>query len=97
MNRLKHLLIVIFILMFYTPLAMGQEPIIFPAKGQSQEQMDKDKFDCYRWARNQTGFDPMQQPTASSPPPTDPGTSASPMRGAAGGAVFGGLRGAFRF
>ncbi len=24
--------------------------IVYPAKGQSQEQMEKDKFDCYQWA-----------------------------------------------
>ena len=68
---------------------MAQDPIIFPAKGQSQDQLEKDKFNCYSWAKNQTGFDPMKTPTASAPPPSDPGTSASPVRGAAGGALAG--------
>ena len=89
MNCLKHLLFVLFILFLCVTPAIGQDTLIYPAKGQSQEQMEKDKLDCYGWARNQTGFDPMQQPTASSPPPSDSGTSASPVRGAAGGALAG--------
>ncbi len=89
MSRLKHLLIIWSIVLFCVTPAIGQDPIVVPAKGQSQKQMEKDKFDCYSWARNQTGFDPMRTPTASSPPPSDPGTSASPMRGAAGGALAG--------
>jgi hypothetical protein len=51
--------------------------------------MEKDKFACYEWAKKQTGFDPMKTPTPSTPPPSDSGTSASPMRGAAGGALAG--------
>jgi len=42
-----------------TALAQSQ-PIIYPAKGQSQQQMEKDKYECYTWAKGQTGFDPMQ-------------------------------------
>ena len=89
MRRLKHLLIMLSIVLFCVTPAIGQDPIVYPEKGQSQAQMDKDKLDCYSWAKNQTGFDPMQQPTASSPPPSDPGTSASAVRGAAGGALAG--------
>jgi hypothetical protein len=87
--RLKLQLITASILLFIAIPAIGQDPIVYPAKGQSRTQMEKDKFDCYSWARNQTGFDPMKTPTASSPPPSDPGTSASPVRGAAGGALAG--------
>ena len=39
------------ILILITSLTGGtgfaQELIVFPAKGQSDEQMDKDKYDCY--------------------------------------------------
>lgn len=41
--------------------AQAQDLIIYPAKGQSQEQMEKDKYECYKWAKQQTGVDPMQQ------------------------------------
>ncbi|GAB63029.1 MAG: glycine zipper family protein [Candidatus Jettenia sp.] len=39
--------------------ALAHGLIIYPAKGQSQEQMEKDKYECYSWAKQQTGFDPM--------------------------------------
>ena len=48
---------------------LAQELVIYPAKGQSQEQLDKDKSECYSWAKQQSGFDPMQQPKATEPPP----------------------------
>lgn len=35
-----------------------QEMIIYPAKGQSQKQLDKDRYECHVWAVGQTGFDP---------------------------------------
>lgn len=71
--------------------ASGQELIVFPAKGQTQKQMERDKFDCYSWAKQQTGFDPMQaqapsQPSAQPPPGASPG---SVVRGGAGGAALG--------
>ena len=43
--------------------------IVYPGQGQSDEQMAKDKFECQRWATEQTGFDPLATPRASTPPP----------------------------
>jgi len=83
----------IIILMLITSLVGGtgytQELIVFPAKGQSDEQMDKDKYDCYNWAKKETGFDPMLVPTASAPPPKTKKTKASAGRGAVGGVLLG--------
>ena len=70
---------------------LAQDPIIFPAKGQSQEQMEKDKFSCYQWAKNETGFDPMQTPTASTPPPPKQAGQGGALKGAAVGAGAGAL------
>ena len=72
--------------------ASGQELIIYPAKGQSQQQMEKDKFDCYTWAKQQSGFDPMQAQAPTQPSPSQPPPGASPgsvVRGGAGGAALG--------
>jgi hypothetical protein len=66
-----------------------QEPIVYPSKGQSQKQMEKDKYDCYTWAKQQTGFDPMAQPTASAPPPAQEAPKGGAVRGAARGALVG--------
>lgn len=30
----------------------------YPQKGQSPEQQDRDRYECYLWAVNKTGFDP---------------------------------------
>jgi predicted lipid-binding transport protein (Tim44 family) len=69
----------------------AQEPIVFPAKGQSNEKMESDKYSCYTWAKGQTGFDPMQAPTATAPPPP---TKGGAVKGAAGGALAGAAIGA---
>ncbi len=70
----------------------AQEPIIYPAKGQSNEQMEKDKYECYSWAKQQTGFDPMQAQQA--PPPTGGGSGGQVIKGAAVGAAGGAAIGA---
>ncbi len=75
----------VFVVMAATAYA-AQEPIVFPAKGQSNQQMESDKYACYSWAKGQTGFDPMQAPTATAPPPP---TKGGAVQGAAKGAVAG--------
>ena len=82
-------LILMFLLFsFGTTWAQG-EFMIYPNKGQSQQQMDKDKGECYNWGKQQSGFDPMAPPTASTPPP-----QAEAQQGGVGrGAVRGGLVG----
>jgi hypothetical protein len=67
-------------------LYAAQDPIVFPAKGQSNQQMESDKYACYSWAKGQTGFDPMKAPTATAPPPP---TQGGVVQGAAKGAVAG--------
>ncbi|MBW1742397.1 MAG: hypothetical protein JRJ47_03065 [Deltaproteobacteria bacterium] len=78
-------------------LAEQQELIVYPAEGQSKEQMEKDKFECYTWAKEQTGFDPMAMPTATEAPPEPEapvsGTRRTAVRGAAAGAAIGSLSG----
>ena len=37
------------------------EPFIYPSKGQTAQQEQKDKNECYGWASQQTGFDPAQE------------------------------------
>jgi len=74
--------------------ALAQELVVFPAKGQSQEQMDKDKYDCYTWAKQQTGFDPMKPAEpVQAPPPQSQGPSGERVKGAARGAAIGAVAG----
>ena len=73
----------------------GQDPIFYPAKGQSEDQLEKDKYECYQWAKKRTGFDPMKTPTAKTAPPEKEekvwGAGKTAVVGAAGGAVVGGV------
>jgi hypothetical protein len=86
--------IVMLILAFWVGLALAQELIVFPAKGQSQEQMEKDKYDCYTWAKQQTGFDPMQsQPPTQAAPAQSQGPQGERIKGAARGAAVGAVVG----
>jgi hypothetical protein len=76
-------------------LAFAQEMVIYPAKGQNPQQMEKDKGECYVWAKGQTGFDPMQPPPTSAPPPAQPPPQGGVVKGAARGAVVGAAVGSF--
>ena len=73
--------------------AVAQELYIYPAKGQSAEQLDKDKYECYSWAKKDTGFDPMALPTTETAPPKDNKQSGGVVKGAVGGAVLGAVLG----
>lgn len=76
-------------MVFFGETVLAQELIIYPQKGQSQEQMEKDKFECYTWSKQQSGFDPMAPPTASTPPPASQELQSSAVKGAARGALVG--------
>lgn len=69
----------------------AQDPFVYPTQGQSSQIMEQDKYSCYQWAKGQTGFDPMQAPAATAPPPA---TKGGALRGAAGGAALGAAVGA---
>lgn len=36
------------------------EVIFYPKNGQSSEQQDRDRYECYLWAVKRTGYDPSQ-------------------------------------
>ncbi len=85
----------IFILLavLWAGAAMAEDLIIFPAKGQSQEQLEKDKSECYAWAKKQTGFDPAAAARTSSPPPQSQERQGEVVRGAGRGALVGAVVG----
>ncbi|HEY6432430.1 MAG TPA: hypothetical protein VIZ17_10650 [Acetobacteraceae bacterium] len=67
--------------------------IVYPAKGQSPEQLDRDRYECHVWAVQQSGFDPSR----SGVPPgervvVEPATP--PGAGTAVGAIAGAILGA---
>jgi hypothetical protein len=79
--------------------ALAKDFYVYPQKGQSAEQQEKDEFECFKWAKQQSGFDPMNAAsgttttTAPPPPATEGGTVKGAARGAAVGAIGGAIAG----
>ena len=69
----------------------SQDLVVFPAGGQDKEQQSKDEYECYGWAKNQSGFDPMALPTATQAQPQQGASQGWAVRGAVGGAAVGGI------
>lgn len=76
--------------------ALAQKPVIYPAKGQSASQQQKDEGECNTWAKGNTGIDPAA--LAAAPPPSAPAPGpavgggqrvAGAAKGAAVGAIVG--------
>ncbi len=85
-------LVVIFSLAVFVSHSLASGPIIYPAKGQTAEQQNKDQMECKQWAINQTGVDPAV--LASSPASVQSNQEGKVLRGAASGAALGAVGGA---
>ncbi len=71
--------------------AAAQDLMIYPKDGQDKDQQEQDEFQCYRWARDETSFDPMVVPTATEAPPQQEAKKGGVGRGAVRGAAVGGI------
>lgn len=79
-----------------TGIAKSLGVYVFPTKNQSPETQSADESACYSWAKEQTGYDPLNPPTVQAAPvDTSPDGSAirGGARGAAGGAAIGAIAG----
>ena len=85
------------------PVAEAPPPprvYFYPTQGQSPEQQERDRYECYGWAVKQTGFDPSQrlppQERVTVVPARAPGetTVAGAFTGALIGAMVAGPRNA---
>jgi hypothetical protein len=71
----------------------------YPNQGQSEMRQDRDRFECYQWAKAQTGTDPGMTPIRGpapepvEPPVTGAGAAVGAVTGAAIGAATSGRRG----
>jgi len=69
------------------------EVFFYPAKGQTREQQERDRYECYLWAREQTGFDPSLPQLAPGqrvevePAPTGEKSTAGALAGAFLGSI----------
>ena len=73
--------------------AMAADVYVFPKENQTKEQQEQDTFTCYKWAKEQTGFDPTKPVAQASAPPPQGGAAKGAAKGAAVGAIGGAIGG----
>ena len=93
MRRSRVLLIVIGVLFAAQEASAGVEVFVYPGKGQTKDQQEQDEFSCYKWAKEQTGFDPNQPQQQAAAPPPQGGAAKGAAKGAAIGAIGGAIGG----
>lgn len=79
--------------MTYNQISTGLKLYAFPSKGQNQQKQKEDEFECYKWAMQQSGIDPLNLPKVEAKP-VETGPDGSAVRGAAKGAAAGAAIGA---
>ena len=77
--RIRHLSLATFVVL----AAAAQAQVVYPAKGQSAGQQQKDQGECQSWANGQAA--------ANTPPPQQGQVARGTARGAVGGAVIAGV------
>ena len=74
--------------MTYNQISQQMQLFIYPSKGQTKQQQKKDEFECYKWAVEQSGIDPLNLPKVEAAP-VQSGPDGSAVKGAAKGAAAG--------
>ncbi len=97
--NLSVLLLVFFGMSIYTSQAQSSSIsrslglYVFPAEGQDAAQQDADEAECFKWAKQQSGYDPLN-PTVAVAAEVDRSADGSAIGGAAVGAAGGAAIGA---
>ncbi|MBC5773645.1 hypothetical protein H8S95_06190 [Pontibacter sp. KCTC 32443] len=95
-------LLVLFLVVFahqtiaqsHNQISRGLNLYVYPAKGQSNEQQQKDESECYNWAIQQTGLNPANMPKVQGAAPTETSSTGEALKGGAAGAAAGAAIGA---
>ena len=74
--------------MSYNQISAGLKLYAYPSKGQSPQQQKADEFECYKWAMQQSGIDPLNLPKVQAAP-AQTGPTGGAVKGAARGAAAG--------
>ncbi len=79
------------------PAAASAEIFIYAARGQSDKQLDRDRYECHNWAVKQSNYNPSdprlaphQQIQVVAAPPPGRDTVAGAISGAVAGAIIAG-------
>lgn len=82
--------------MAYNQISQAMKLYVFPAKGQTKQKQKADEFECYKWAVEQSGIDPLNLPKVEAAPVQSGPTGAAvggAARGAAAGVAIGAIAG----
>ncbi|UBM62704.1 hypothetical protein LA303_01690 [Candidatus Sulfidibacterium hydrothermale] len=104
MKNIKYILPAFFFLIGFSSLkaqnkaanntiAKGLGLYVFPSKGQDKDRQELDEYKCYKWAKEQTGVDPINPPKVQAKQ-ADRSPDGTAVVGAAGGAAAGAAIGA---
>lgn len=103
MNKSSLIILIILAAFFVVPVnaqekqetTIGQSLglFVFPSQDQNKEQQDKDEYECFKWAKQQTGVDPLNLPETEAEK-VDRSADGTAVRGAARGAAAGAAIGA---
>lgn len=66
---------------------------VYPSDGQTAEQQELDDYQCFSWAKGETGFDPINPSAPVKVDAQNPGINGSGTKGALKGAAKGALLG----
>lgn len=91
-KRMAGLMAATFLLVGSAP-AMAADVFVYPKQNQSKEQQEQDTFSCYKWAKEQTGFDPTKPVQQAAAPAPQGGAASGAAKGAAVGAIGGAIGG----
>lgn len=78
--------------MTYNQISQSLKLFVYPSKGQSQDKQKADELECYKWATEQSGIDPMNM-TKTQAAPKQEGPTGAAIPGAAKGAAVGAVVG----
>ncbi len=81
--------------MTYNQISQSLKLFVYPSNGQTQQQQKEDEFECYKWAMEQSGVDPLNLPKVEAEVQSGPtgGAVRGAARGAAAGAAIGAITG----
>ena len=74
--------------MTYNQISQSLKLFVYPSKGQSKDKQKADEYECYKWAMDQSGVDPMNT-TKTQAAPKQEGPTGAAVGGAAKGALVG--------
>ena len=101
-NNKKLTFLSIFCVFIFANTAFGQDDkgiaqslglYVFPSDDQTTDQQEEDEMECFKWAKEQTGVDPLNPPDVQAEQ-VESGPDGGAVRGAAGGAAAGAAIGA---